>query len=105
MTLVCSDRFELDGLQEDFFDENWNHLKIKRRLHGNSKFVINPPKNFEQMKQLAAVLSKDIPFSRIDFYEIENKIYFGEITFFPASGFEKFVPQEADKLLGDWIIL
>ena len=41
----------------------------------------------------------------MDFYEINNKIYFGELTFFPGNGYEQFNPIEYDKTLGDWIIL
>ena len=57
------------------------------------------------MKYLASQLSKNIPFVRIDFYEVNSKIYFGEMTFFPASGFEKFDPKEWDKKLGEMIDL
>lgn len=61
------------------------------------------PQNINEMILLAAKLSKGIPFVRIDFYNINGKIYFGEITFFPAAGFGKFIPDEWDKILGDWI--
>lgn len=57
------------------------------------------------MIELAKVLSKGIPFVRIDFYEVSGRVYFGEITFFPASGMEKFIPEEIDKKLGDLIEL
>ena len=57
------------------------------------------------MKQLAAKLSEKMPFARIDFYEIDEKVYFGEITFYPASGFEGFTPEEWDLKLGEWIEL
>ena len=46
-----------------------------------------------------------MPFARIDFYEINEKVYFGEITFYPASGFEGFKPEEWDLKLGEWIKL
>ena len=57
------------------------------------------------MKELAVVLSKNIPELRVDFYEVNNKIYFGELTFFDGSGFDKIEPKEWDKKLGDWIKL
>lgn len=57
------------------------------------------------MKENAAALSKDLPFSRIDFYEVAGEMYFGEITFYPASGFGTFEPEEWDIILGDWITL
>lgn len=57
------------------------------------------------MVKLAEKLSKDIPFLRVDFYEINERVYFGELTFYPASGFEKFKPEEYDKILGDMLEL
>ena len=45
------------------------------------------------------------PFVRVDFYNIHGKIYFGEMTFFPASGYWKFVPSDLDLVFGDWLTL
>lgn len=103
MTLVCSERFTKDGLKEDFYDEAWNHLNLQRTVHGNSILPIERSKQYELMKQLAAKLSEKMPFERIDFYEINDKVYFGEITFYPASGFEGFKLEEWDLKLGEWI--
>ena len=105
MTLMCSERFTKDGLKEDFYDEVWNHLKVQRPTHGNAILPIQRPKQYELMKKLAAKLSEKMPFARIDFYEINEKVYFGEITFYPASGFEEFKPEEWDLKLGEWIKL
>lgn len=58
------------------------------------------PENFAEMLNLAQQLSNDIPFVRIDFYNILGRTYFGEITFFPAAGWGKFTPIEADEMLG-----
>ncbi len=66
---------------------------------------IKKPINFEKMKELAEKLAKDKSFVRIDFYEIRGKIYFGEITFYPNSGYEKFEPEEWDYKLGSLIKL
>lgn len=55
------------------------------------------------MLQLAALISKDMPFSRIDFYDVNDKVFFGEITFYPTSGMGGFDPQSWDKLFGDMI--
>lgn len=105
MTLVCSERFGKDGLKEDFYDERWNHLEIQRPLHSNAQFPIQRPKQYELMKKLAQKISEKIPFARVDFYEIDGRAYFGEITFYPASGFEAFKPDEWDLKLGEWIKL
>ena len=57
------------------------------------------------MKRLAEKLSADIPHARIDFYEVDGKVYFGEITFYHWSGMTPFDPPEWDEILGDWIAL
>lgn len=105
MTLVCSERFTKDGLKEDFYDEVWNHLQVQRPEHDNAVLPIERPKQYKLMKELAAKLSEKMSFARIDFYEINERIYFGEITFFPASGFESFKPEEWDLKLGEWVEL
>ena len=105
LILVCKDRYTNVGLTEDFFDENWNHLDVKRPNHSNSIEIINKPNKLDEMLKLSKKISKNIPFVRTDFYIINNKIYFGEMTFFPASGFEKFVPESYDQLFGAWIEL
>lgn len=96
VTLVCSERFSDGALREDFFDEQWSHVLIRRLGHPISNTVIPKPVNFEQMKRLANRLSQIIPFLRVDFYEIDKKLYFGELTFYPALGFEEFEPDEWD---------
>ena len=102
--LVCSERFSSSNMCETGFDEDWNLMDIIEGNHRVDK-NIKPPKSFKKMKYLASQLSKNIPFVRIDFYEVNSKIYFGEMTFFPASGFEKFEPKEWDKKLGEMIDL
>lgn len=103
--LVCRDRFSELGLTEDFFDQDWNHLDVQRVQHPNSSERMERPEELDEMLELARILSKDIPFLRSDFYIIGGKVFFGELTFFPASGFEKFVPESFDKEMGDWITL
>jgi hypothetical protein len=101
--LVCKDRHKKTGLTEDFFDTEWNHLDIKRPNHENSKEIIERPKQLEEIVMLSKKLSKKIPFVRTDFYIINNKIYFGELTLYPAGGFIPFVPDDWDYKLGDYL--
>lgn len=105
IVLVCKDRFTETGLTEDFFSAQWEHLDIRRPKHPNASQPIPQPEELPQLLSLAKVLSKDIPFLRVDFYIIEHRIYFSELTFFPASGFEKFVPEKWDEILGNWLTL
>lgn len=88
----------------DFYDMNFNHLDFTNG-HPNSDKSIKKPIGFEKMKKLAEVLSKGIPHVRVDFYDINGKIYFGEFTFYHWSGFMPFVPERYDRILGDMLEL
>lgn len=88
----------------DFYDMEFNHLPIKNG-HPNANAIIQKPVGFEKMKELATKLSKDIPHVRVDFYNINGHIYFGEMTLFHWSGFVKFDPVEWDYTFGSWIKL
>lgn len=105
LILVCKDRSAASGLTEDFFSAEWEHLYICRPTHPNSSTEIAKPEELSEMLELAKKLSKNIPFLRVDFYIIEHKVYFSELTFYPASGFEKFVPEKWDEILGSWLEL
>ena len=63
------------------------------------------PKNFDKMIELADKLSKPFPFVRVDFYDVDGKVYFGELTFYSGGGFSHISPIEWDKKLGDKIKL
>lgn len=97
-------QFENKEVKFDFFDENFNHLPFTNG-HPNAKLLPDKPLNFELMKVLASKLSVDIPHIRVDFYEVDGKVYFGELTFFHWSGFTPFVPEEWDYEFGSWINL
>ena len=88
----------------DFFDMNWKHADFERPDHLNNDHPedIQKPEHFELMKKLAAELCKDFIHVRVDFYEIEGKIYFGEMTFTPGLINDKFKPEGTDELLGVW---
>lgn len=88
----------------DFFDMDYNHLPFTID-HDTAKIPPEKPQNFELMKKLAATLSEGTPQLRVDFYEVDGKVYFGEMTFFHCSGFERFHPDEWDKKFGDWVTL
>ena len=63
------------------------------------------PEHLDKMIELAEKLSEGIPTLRCDFYEVNGKIFFGELTFFHWGGFVKFDPDEWDYRLGSWIKL
>lgn len=90
----------------DFFDEEWNHLPFHEPRY--LPFADEEPKRpsqFEKMWELAGRLADGKPFSRIDFFNVGESVYFGEITFFPTSGFGGFDPESYDELFGRMIDL
>ena len=102
--LVCSNR---NGIYKntDFYDIDWNLMPFTRERHKNNAKGINRPQNLKEMIEIAEKLSENIPFVRVDLYEINGKIYFGELTFYPSGGFEGFEPEEWDYKLGDMLDL
>lgn len=101
---TCTDRYEGSGLKVTFFDTNWEKMPFERHYPIDEK-EIKKPASYNEMVSLAEMLSKDIPFVRIDFYEINKRPYFGEMTFYPGSGLEEFTPRKWDDILGNWIQL
>ena len=88
----------------DFFDMEFNHLPFVID-HDMAPVPPEKPVNFELMKELAAKLSAGTPQLRVDFYEVDGKVYFGEMTFFHCSGMAPFHPEEWDRIFGDWVHL
>lgn len=88
----------------DFFDTDFNHLPFKQG-HPLAKKRIVRPKGFEEMKRVAEKLSMNIPHVRVDLYDINGHIYFGELTFFHFSGNVPFDPPEWDYKIGNWLHL
>jgi hypothetical protein len=86
----------------DFFDMDFNHLDIEN-IHPQSGKVIERPSCFEEMKRVAESLSHGMKFVRIDLYEIQGRVFFGEFTFFHGGGFYLFKPYEWEIKLGDMI--
>lgn len=102
--LVASERFSGHRTYFDYFDMEGNHLPFTQ---GGMNNPVTPelPSTFEEMKQVATKLSHGLPHVRIDLYSVDEKVYFGEFTFFDSSGFEKFTPREWDNVFGNWLKL
>lgn len=96
-----------------FIEHHANYYDINLQLlpFGEATYPPKPekqlmfPSQIKEMFQLAEKLSKDIPFLRVDFYQVNSNIYFGELTFFPATGMGKWTDEKWDIMLGEWITL
>lgn len=102
---VASER-QIDGEETkfDFFDMDYKHLPIING-HPNAEVLPEKPEKFEEMKELAAKLSLGIPHVRVDFYEVDGHVYFGEMTYSHWGGMTPFEPEEWDYIFGEWITL
>lgn len=105
--VVFHNRYLDDSLySESVYDTDWNKLDISLDEHfAVSDIVEDRPECLDKMLDFAAKLSADIPQARIDFYIIDNKIKFGEITLYTASGTQRMIPESLDEELGKYIPL
>jgi hypothetical protein len=95
-------------LRNAFYDLDWNKQEFIYAVANKIERYeqnIDPPKNFEKMTEIAKILAKEFIHVRIDFYNIDGKIYFGEMTFTTAVGHLHFKPKEWDLKLGEMMKL
>ena len=103
--LVIGDRDNREKEKKSMYDMDFNQLNYKYADYQTFDKSLQKPEKFERMKEIAHILSEDFPFVRVDLYNINGKIYFGELTFFPASGYlEKIEPEGFDEMLGEKFI-
>jgi len=103
--MVCLDR-HLHDTKFYFFDQNWKLKKINiRGKNAQSGFTIDKPICMDEMFELAAKLSKGFPFVRVDLYAVQGHVFFGEMTFYPDSGFDANLLPETDEYFGQLIDL
>ena len=100
---IASDRAS-DHVKFDYFDLEFNHLDIKQK-YPHAQNTLRKPETFDKMIEFSKILSKGFPHVRVDFYEVDGRLYFGELTFYHFSGFMPFEPSKWDKTFGDWIHL
>ena len=106
---VCCFKVDFDRYidhRANYFDPDGNLMEFGEVVcPPDHSRTIELPEDLEKMKELAETLASGIPFVRVDLYYVNGKIYFGEMTFFPASGLGKFIPENYDAVLGEWLTL
>lgn len=88
------------GHKRNFYDTEWNNLHIESDCPKADR-EIPKPKNLDKMIKVASKLSEDFPYVRVDLYNVEGEIYFGELTFYPWSGYVQYIPDKADYMFGE----
>ena len=101
---VVYDKDRFSDHKRNFYDVNWNYVKVDSDCPCFEDSV-KKPENYEKMVEIASVLSRDFPAVRVDLYNIEGKIYFGELTFYPWSGYVQYTPDSFDFELGKYFDL
>ena len=105
VVVVVTDRAKNDTPTKfTYFDMDFNKLPICQG-GPNDDGVLPKPDAFDEMRELSAKLSSEMTQVRVDLYEVNGKVFFGELTFFDSSGMEKFDPPEWDEIFGSWIDL
>ncbi|MDY4754256.1 MAG: ATP-grasp fold amidoligase family protein [Candidatus Faecousia sp.] len=101
--LVCRDRFSNNSHRASYlyFDQDWKFQPLNKEDENLVDVDILKPKNLDKMIEIARELSKDFFFARIDLYNIDGQIYFGEITLSPNSGFDPDIKYETDLMFGE----
>lgn len=103
---VDFERYSDTGHKANFYDMDWQLQDVELNFYPSDKTHIEPcPQNFAQMVELATRLSKGYPFLRVDLYNLNGVLYFGELTFFPDSGLCRFLPEQWDEHLGEILSL
>lgn len=103
LMFVASER-GLKNTKFDFYDMQFHHMNIVQH-YPNSEYSIEKPEHFEKMVMLAEKLSEGFPHVRVDFYEANGQVYFGEMTFYHFGAIVPFETEEWDKKIGDWLVL
>jgi len=104
---VIANRFTDETI--DFFDMDWKHQDFcglgLNEKNAEDYTKLSRPQSFDMMKKTAAELSANTKFLRVDFYDVNGKMLFGEMTFYPASGMAEFYPSQWNDIIGDMIEL
>ena len=103
--MVCLDR-HMNDTKFYFFDKNWNLKRLNiRGKNAPEGFSIPKPPCMDEMFDIASKLSIGFPFVRVDLYAVKGRVYFGEMTFYPCSGFDANLLPETDDYFGQLIDL
>lgn len=91
--------------KKNLYSTEWQLLDFSFNYPAHPEITIARPENLDEMLRIAQQIAQGEPFVRVDFYSVNGRTYVGEITFFPASGYGKFLPEKYDRILGDMIHL
>ena len=100
---VDMDRGEMD--YRCYYDLNWKKLPFTTEKNTFYEGEVDRPENFEEMVSVATKLAENFPFVRVDLYNIDGRVLFGEMTFYPSDGRKQYIPEKYNRILGDYLTL
>lgn len=92
-------------IKNDYFGLEGNLLEFNQKGREGNQPPPSKPKNLKKMIEISRELAKGTHYLRVDFYEVRNKLYVGELTFYHCGGFCEFTPEKYNRIIGDWIKL
>lgn len=104
-TMLCKEREQEENCKYYFFDKEWNFKPWDKSTSEFTNVQIEKPKQFEKMLSYAEKISKGFPFVRVDLYVMEDRIYFGEMTFTPCGCLDMDITEAGNKALSDKIVI
>ena len=103
---VAEGRFSKRGVRFHYFDKGWNYLPYSPYIDVDIRDLGKlKPRCLDEMIEISEKLSKGLPQLRVDLYEVNGRVYFGELTFYSQSGFDTDITADADKIMGDHLVL
>ena len=100
---VVTDHFSNTPFKLSFYDLEWQKMEVRYGEHKNCE--VEKPKHFDDMLSISRKLSKDFPFVRVDFFDLPEKLYLSEMTFYSGSGFIPYYPESFNREMGELFIL
>lgn len=91
--------------RRNLYDTEWNFINASILYPNDPSIAIKKPDKLNEMLKVASILANSFPYVRVDLYVVNDRIYFGELTFHHGAGYEKFIPEELELQMGDWIDL
>lgn len=90
---------------QNFYSLDWQILPFGKDIPARPDIEIAAPPSLARMIEIARDLARGFPYVRVDFYDVNGRVVFGEMTFFPASGLPDFIPDEQDFICGEMLVL
>ncbi|WKK64931.1 ATP-grasp fold amidoligase family protein [Lutimonas zeaxanthinifaciens] len=87
------------------YDLNWKKMEVTSQDMKNYPGEIRKPEKLKQMIELASILSEKLPFVRVDLYEVDGKVFFGELTFYPSDARKNFYPEDFNQKVANYLVL